>query len=639
MVHAQEAASVVAPEVVVTATRFRQALQDLPVGVTVITQQQIRDSAAVTVPELLRQLPGINVRDNSGSPNWQVDMRGFGIFGDQNTLVLLDGQRISENEQATVNWEAIPMSAIERIEVLRGSGAVLYGGGATGGTINIITKTPVTGEKSAYAGVAAASYSTYDYRAGGNYSSGGFGLSAHADHLETDNYRDSNRLRVHNAQADFRLQRDFGTLYAKLGADDQHLLLPGSLTEAQIAANPRQAATPGDFTHSSGGYANLGGEFRLADAELALNLGYRGKTVNSAYFVATPFRNNIGTQVSVLSATPRAKIPYTVAGMKQTLTTGIDWDDWDYDSTAGPSVTGHPLSTQRNAAWYFQNTSAIGESTTASAGLRLHHTDYGVNDILNHTSDARDRNLRAWELALRHNIGAALSLYGKFGMSFRVPNVNDIYNLFTAGITMLDPQTSHDRELGVEWHAGRTYYRATAYEMDTDNEIHLDPIAFNNVNLPPTRRYGLELEGRWSPLSALDLYANYTYAVAEFRSGNFGGIDVSGKDVPLVPRNKANAGALWRVLPHTRLNVDVAYVGPQLYDSDETNTFGRKMPAYTLVDLKLTREAGAWTLSAGAKNLLNRSYYTYGVFTGFPTFNAYPAPERSFFASAQYNYM
>ena len=106
----------------------------------------------VVVPELLMQFPGIHVRDNSGSPNQQVDMRGFGIFGDQNTLILLDGQRISENEQTTVNWAAIPLSAIERIEIMRGSGAVLYGAGATGGTINIITKAPVQDRKSAYLG-------------------------------------------------------------------------------------------------------------------------------------------------------------------------------------------------------------------------------------------------------------------------------------------------------------------------------------------------------------------------------------------------------------------------------------------------------------------------------------------------------
>ena len=137
-----------ADEVVVTATRFREPRQELPVGVTVINEEQIRASTAGTVPELLRQVPGIQIRDSSGSPNQQVDMRGFGITGDQNTLVLLDGQRISENEQASVNWTAIPLSSIERIEIMRGSGAVLYGGGATGGTINVITRAPRKNSKS-----------------------------------------------------------------------------------------------------------------------------------------------------------------------------------------------------------------------------------------------------------------------------------------------------------------------------------------------------------------------------------------------------------------------------------------------------------------------------------------------------------
>ena len=108
-----------AAEVVVTATRFSEAQSELPVGVTVITAEQIGESTAANVPELLMQVPGIHVRDNSGSPNQQVDMRGFGIFGDQNTLVLLDGQRISENEQTSVNWAAIPLSSIERIEIIQ----------------------------------------------------------------------------------------------------------------------------------------------------------------------------------------------------------------------------------------------------------------------------------------------------------------------------------------------------------------------------------------------------------------------------------------------------------------------------------------------------------------------------------------
>lgn len=633
--YTQQQPLVIADQVIVTATRFRESPQDLPIGVTVINAEQIRNSTAATVPELLKQFPGIQVRDNSGSPNQQVDMRGFGIFGDQNTLVLLDGQRISENEQASVNWAAIPLSAIERIEIMRGSGAVLYGGGATGGTINIITKAPELNRKSAFASGGLGSYATYDYRAGANIAGEKLGMIFNASHLESDNYRDNNRLWQQNAQADLRYSGERGTLYAKFGADDQQLLFPGALTEAQIAANRRQAATPGDFSHMSGGYANVGGELKLGDSEFALNAGYRGKVANAAFFVATPFRNNISTQVNVLSFTPRAKIPFALGGMNHTLVTGIDWDDWDYDSTAGPAVVGHPLSAQRNAAWYLQNSTALGTATVLSLGARFHRTTYGVTDVISGSADTRERDLRAFEVAARHKLNDALSIYGKFGNSFRVPNVNDIYNLFTATVTMLEPQTSHDREIGSELRFKRANYRFALYEMDITNEIHLDPIAFNNINLPPTRRYGFEFDGKWELGAHLTTFANYTYAVAKFRAGAFGGVSVVDKDVPLVPRHSANVGAAWEFMPRTRLNAVVNYVGEQVFDGDETNTFGRKMPSYTLVDVKLTKETRGWQFNAGVKNLLNRNYFSYGLFTGFPTFIAYPAAERSLFASAR----
>jgi iron complex outermembrane receptor protein len=98
--------------VVVTATRFTERPRQFPVGVEVIGEEEIRRTTAMTLPELLSQRAGIRTRDLSGSPDVQVDMRGFGISGDQNTLVLLDGRRVSEYELATVNWSAIPLSSI-----------------------------------------------------------------------------------------------------------------------------------------------------------------------------------------------------------------------------------------------------------------------------------------------------------------------------------------------------------------------------------------------------------------------------------------------------------------------------------------------------------------------------------------------
>ncbi|MCZ6898495.1 MAG: TonB-dependent receptor plug domain-containing protein, partial [Betaproteobacteria bacterium] len=85
-------------EVIVTATRFEQNPEELPIGVSVISAEQIKNSAALTIPELLQQFAGVHIRNLDGGPDQQIDLRGFGITGNQNTLVLLDGQRINENE-------------------------------------------------------------------------------------------------------------------------------------------------------------------------------------------------------------------------------------------------------------------------------------------------------------------------------------------------------------------------------------------------------------------------------------------------------------------------------------------------------------------------------------------------------------
>ena len=639
--HAADApvpAGALAP-VVVTATRFPDVARQFPIGVTVITEADIRNSTAITVPELLRMLPGVQTRDLSGSPNQQVDLRGFGIFGDQNTLVLLDGQRISENEQLTVDWSSIPLDAIERIEVMRGSGSVLYGAGTTGGTINIITKNPAANTRGGFAEGGIGSYRTRELRAGANIAGERTGLRLTVAHRESDNYRDNNKLRIDSAQLDWRYTGARGALTLKGGADDQRTELPGSISEAQIAVNRRQAATPGDFSAMHGGYLNLGGNLSLGDGELAANLSWREKDTDSSFFVATPFRNNIQTQSRQWLFTPRAKLPYRFGGMDHTLVAGIDVEDWDFEGNAGPSIVGRPQATQRSDALYAQHTTIFAGGTAVAAGVRGQRVTYGVADPLNAAARAElKRNLDAYELAVRQPLGGIWAAYGKIGSSFRVPNVNDNYSLFTATVTLLEPQTARDRELGLEAVRGSSRYRLALYDIDLENEIVFDPVTFTNRNLPPTRRRGVEAEARWQPAAGVDLSASYTYAEAEFRAGSFGGIAIAGNDVPLVPRHAASLGAGWKFMPRARLDAALRYTGEQRYDGDELNAFDRKMPAYTVVDLKLAYDQPDWRFTAGVQNLFNKAYYSYGVYTGFPTYSALPAPERMVFVTARYTF-
>ena len=627
--------------VIVTATRFEDPYLDRPVNVSIITAENIRNSTARTVPDLLRQLPGIRARDSSGSPNVQVDMRGFGIAGDQNTLVLLDGVRISENEQTSVNWAGIPLSAIERIEVMRGSGAVLYGGGATGGTINIITKAAAAGERSASIYGGAATYGTQEARIGAAVGGRDVSLNFNGSYFHTDNYRENNRWRQKNALADARWKGDRGSVSIKFGADDQDLRLPGALNEAQIAADRRQAATPNDFTNRTGGFVAASGEWATGTVNLAADLGYREKDIKAS-IIGSP----IDSDTSVWSFSPRMKLSHRLGGWRNQLVAGLDFDDWSFENRTSvplfPSGTAprHPDAFQRNQAVYLQNSTAIGESWNLSVGGRLHRVEYGVADLANPAeAEERTRSLTAYEVGVRYRVNPALSSYAKVGTSFRVPNVNDVYNLFTGVVSLLEPQTSHEQEIGIDIRSGPGTYRVALYHITSDNELYFDPATFTNRNLSPTQRQGVEAEGRWRVGASVDFFLNYTYAQSEFRSGDFGGVPIAGNEVPLVPRHAANAGAGWTFAPRARGDIVARYVGEQVFDGDETNTFGRKMPSYTVVDFKLTYESAGWLLGAGVKNLFDEKYFNYGVFDSFtPTFFAYPQPERSYFATAQYSF-
>ncbi len=636
--HAAGTTNELAP-VVVTATRFPDIQRQFPIGVSVITEADIRNSAAGTVPELLRMLPGVQTRDLSGSPNLQVDLRGFGIFGDQNTLVLLDGQRISENEQVTVNWTAIPLDAIERIEVIRGGGSVLYGAGATGGTINIITKSPIANQHSAFVEAGIGSHNSREARVGTNIAGELTGLRLDIAHRESDNYRDNNALRIDSAQLDIRHRGGPGVFSLKLGADDQRSELPGSLSEAQIAANRRQAALPGDFALLRSGYLNLGTEMSAGRLEFAANLSYREKETDSSFFVATPFRNNVQTEVRQLLFTPRGKLPYAFGGAIHTLVAGVDVEDWDFQGVAGPAIVGRPDATQRGNAVYAQHTTLFSGGASLAFGVREQKVTYGVADSANAAARSeRSHDLHAHEIALRQPFAGLWAAYGKIGRSFRVPNVNDNYSLFTATVALLEPQTARDREIGMEAATGTARYRLALYEIELDNEIVLDPVTFTNRNLPPTRRRGLEAEARWQPARNVDLAIGYTYAEAEFRAGNFGGTPIAGNDVPLVPRHTLNLAAGWRLAQSMRIDGQLRHVGEQRFDGDELNAFSRKMPAYTVVDLKLGYERAGWRFAAGVQNLFNAHYFSYGVFTGFPTYAALPASERTLFVTARHTF-
>lgn len=138
-------------ETVITATKTETSLKDVPQDVNIITSKEIAQTNAQTIGDLMKYIPGLNVSmsdDAPGASTWQSTLRGMSI-DDGYGLVLIDGQRVKGRGMGEYGngLNQIPVEMIERIEIVKGPGSVLYGSDAMTGVINIITKSVSNAEK------------------------------------------------------------------------------------------------------------------------------------------------------------------------------------------------------------------------------------------------------------------------------------------------------------------------------------------------------------------------------------------------------------------------------------------------------------------------------------------------------------
>lgn len=132
--------------IVVTASRSDTRLQDMPLHTSVITQEDIRNSPAQTLDQLLRNVPGLLV---PGTPAFASDPTGQNIKFrgmDKKVLVLVDGIPVHDPFFTTIQWFKVPLGSVDRVEVIRGGGSSLWGNLAVGGVINIVSKRPTSGD-------------------------------------------------------------------------------------------------------------------------------------------------------------------------------------------------------------------------------------------------------------------------------------------------------------------------------------------------------------------------------------------------------------------------------------------------------------------------------------------------------------
>jgi iron complex outermembrane receptor protein len=633
-----------AEQVEITASRLGNELAGAPVAV--ITAEDIARDPAADLPSILARQAGVQLFSLFGGIDGAqaaIGLRGFGATASANTLVLVNGRRINDPDQSNIDFAAIPQAAIERIEIVRGNAAaVLYGDGAVGGVINIITKNGDNAPTGSTLGASIGSYQSREADFSTNQRIGETSLSFFGTELVSNGYRDDNAIRERNFDAEIRHKLGDGEIYLNVRGDDQYLSLPGAIPLSDWKVLPKTDGTPGNYGDTQSLNISLGGTQKLADGiELVLDAGLRRKQLPTEYGFFGDFYK---IDLTTASLTPRLLIDLPLFGLDQKITTGVDFYQSFY-RTAYSQADGfqgydtHKL-TQRTIAVYGEDTVSLSPSTTLSAGLRLQRADIAARETINASAPGyygtvpgtplnQTDNEYAANLGLDQRLDEHFSAFAGLSHAMRLPNLDD-RNYVIAYPTnfLLKTQTSWEADAGLSFLWDRFGGQVSLFGMNLHNEIDFDPGAnFGNganVNLDPTRRYGAETELHWAVTDTVRLHGTVTLTKAEFREGPY-----KAREVPEVSIVTGDVGVAWDIWQdYLSLSADLRETGPRALGDDYLGQYA-SAPSITTLDAKLTGKLDRFGWSISGQNLLGTKSYDLGFVSSYSPPSVYPLAGRT----------
>jgi iron complex outermembrane receptor protein len=631
-------------DIVVTPLRAEESSLKIAANVTVITEEDIQNSTATTVQDILRDSEGILVRDLYGTgTKTVVDSRGFarGL----NTVILIDGRKVNEVDLSGVDWNLIPLENIERIEIVRGGATVLYGDNATSGAINIITKKGKAGEFAAEVALRGESFSGVSEHINIRGGSGMIGFSLLAKNKETDGYRDNSEFDSEDISGKLNIAL-MDKLFIELsgGWHEDHQGLPGGLTEAELAADRKQSTNPTDYIDYEQHYYRLVAAVSVTDnTELELSVAHNNREFDSILFAdfgfgQTSFQTvrNTKTDELKLKLTSRHKI----LGKGNLFVIGADLFDTEVDNVTQYDEIGFSSTTtsdinKEELGYYIQDELFLTDKLTLTLGARysIARFDDSVVDVNTFGSSSGSGSKRfkrgASKASITYNHMTGGKLFASYSKGYRSPTTDELFS-YDGTITLLKPERTEAVEFGIVQPIGKAVTTSlTLYNMKVRDEIFLNPaVGFfgTNENIDETRHRGAELGVNANIGKIFSINGNWTYTDTTFESGTF-----DGKHMPLIAKNSANLSATIRPVEHVALNVNANWVGERYIENDTANTQD-KLDDHTTVDAKLSVDYKWLTIFLGVNNIFDKEYSEYAVVNTSGTVkNFYPAPERWYY--------
>lgn len=611
LAQAQEAGDVKLSEVVVTATGFEQLLADAPASITVVSKEELEGKRYRDVTDALLDIPGVTIEGGAGGKieSTQIYIRGL---GEDYTLFLVDGKPLGSSSQAYYNgfggaqqtsWLP-PMSAIERIEVIRGPMSSLYGSSALGGVINIITKKVAT----QWTGSVTVDGVVQENADAGSEQQQRFYLSGPL-------VQDRLGLTVYGSR--FKRHEDaYIGGYAARENKDVTAKLSWKLSNHQTLGL--------EATHGTG------------DNVRSARTGSAGSVQNERNYYALTHEVDWGSRIRTNSFITQEKVEITNGSYQS-----------EYQATYLQTKTVVPLAKHMlsfGGEYKKERTAHDGSRFPGSRNINLERwqmalfaeDEYFLTDKLSVVGGLRyDRNQHyggEWIPRLYgvYRMHDSLTLKGGVSGGYKAPTLkqadDNIVEIAARGAAWdkgnkdLQPEKSTNYEIGLNWTPAQDVNASvTAYQTNFRDKISTETICrsptstpvceYNGevrsrinqyVNVSSATIKGLEMAYSMpiaTPFGRAKFNTSYTFTHSDVDNG-----PNAGKPLNNLPRHMLNLGADWNVTGKVKL------WGKARYKSKSIDGGSTQLPAYTLVDIGATYQATPHVqLFSGLYNLLDKS--------------------------------
>jgi iron complex outermembrane receptor protein len=573
---------------VTSVSRHAEPLLGAAAAVFVVTGDDIRRSGARSIAEALRLVPGLFVARIGDINTHEVSSRGFADRLSDKLEVVIDGRTVYTPLFSGVFWDTLDtfLPDIERIEVIRGPGAALWGPNAVNGVINIITKSAAD-TRGTLANVGAGT----EERAFGSLRAGrAVGQDSHARIYAKAYERDA--LKEAGGADTFNVARmqQAGLRADFTPAEGHALTLSGDAYDGRREDLFEAPQRVGDVENSGG---NLGARWNwraAAGSDLAVHATYdRSKRfIPSIVFSEVRDTGEIGVQ------------HHWALGGRQTLVYGASYRQ-SHDVTGAPPLVFIFVPAAETLHYYSlfaQDQVMLAPGVELTLGSKFEHNDY-----------------TGWELQPNVRLGARVAdgvfLWSAVSRAARAPSrLDHSLATFNPALRVGNPEQATEKlvayELGARLIGGAQLSADLAlFYNDYDDLRSSEPAV-------PVARFGNGMEGEglggelalvWQPLQSLDVRASYGYLNLDLRAKPGSGDNSTARAVESTsPEHQAQLRAYWQPTPHW------SFGGALRYVSVLTPSNG-KVPAYTELNLRLGwRPAEQLEIAVVGENLLDRQH-------------------------------